>query len=163
MRSTPRVARQRRSRGLHRKHGSRGIPGPPLDRPVDVRQRVRDHGQLRPTPGELLDDDPVTSLVGQALEILVAERTESTIALQSELRRLRLVLFDRSFSRPEHDTVFESFRQTRLRAQRSQSGTNVKDVDRKRSGMARGVQVRVRTRQWCLPLRCETFSVIRML
>ena len=131
---------------------------------MDLRQRVRDHGQLRPTPGELLDDDPVTSLVGQALEILGAERTESTIALQSELRRLRLVLFDRSFSRPEHDAIFESFRQTRLRAQRSQSGTNVKDVDRKRSGMARGVQVRVRPRQWCLPLRCETFSVmIRML
>ena len=86
---------------------------------MDLRQRVRDHGQLRLTPGELLDDDPVTSLVGQALEILVAERTESTIALQSELRRLRLVLFDRSFSRPEHDPIFESFRQTRLRAQRS--------------------------------------------
>ena len=76
---------------------------------MDVRQRVRNHGQLRPTPGQLLDDNPVASLVGQALEILVAERTESTIALQSELWRLRLVLFDRSFLRQEHDSIFESF------------------------------------------------------
>ena len=129
---------------------------------MDVR-RVRNHGQLCPTPGQLLDNDPVASLVGQALEILVAERTEPTIALQSELRRLRVVLFDRSFSRQEHDLIFESFRQTRLRAQRSQSRTNVKDVDRKRSGMARRVQVQVRTRQLCLPLPCQTFSVIRML
>ena len=109
MRSTTRVTRPRRSRGLHREHGSTGIPGPPLDRPVDVRQRVRNHGQLRHSPGQLLDDDPVASLVGQALEILVAERTESTIALQSELRRLRVLLFDRSFSRPEHDSFLNCF------------------------------------------------------
>ena len=70
---------------------------------------MRNHGQLRHSPGQLLDDDTVVSLVGQALEILVAERTESTIALKSELRRLRFVLFDRSFSMQEHDSIFESF------------------------------------------------------
>ena len=123
---------------------------------------MRNYGQLRHSPGQLLDDDPVASLVGQALEILVAERTESTIALQSELRRLRVVLFDRSFSRQEHDSIFESFRQTRLRAQRSQSGTNVKDALRKGSGMAQRVQVQLRTRQLCPPF-IETFIVIRML
>ena len=70
---------------------------------------MRNHGQFRHSPGQLLDDNTVASLVRQALEILVVERTEPTIALQSELRRLRFVLFDRSFPRQENDSIFESF------------------------------------------------------
>ena len=51
-----------------------GPPRSTLDRPVDLRRRVRNHGQLRHTPGQLLDDVTVASLVGQALEILDEER-----------------------------------------------------------------------------------------
>ena len=36
---------------------------------MDLRWRVRNHRQLRHTPGQLLDNVTVASLVGQALEI----------------------------------------------------------------------------------------------
>ena len=93
----------RDAEGVHRQHGSRGAAGTALDRGVDRRQRVRDPGQLRLAPGCLRNRAAAANAVGSPLEVRDAQRAESTIPLQSELRRLRLAVFDRPIQRGVHD------------------------------------------------------------
>ena len=92
MRSFAQPTRQERTCGLHCQHGPARVSGLTLDHPLNPRRRVRGHGQLRPTPGQFPDHDAFAGVVGQALEIRDAQRAESPIVVQSELRRLRIVL-----------------------------------------------------------------------
>ena len=64
---------------------------------------MRDPGQLRFTVDNLRDDRTLVSVVGSALEDRDTEQSESSIALQSELRRLRVIFLDRSFAGQEHE------------------------------------------------------------
>ena len=93
------VPTHRDAEGVHRQHGSRGAAGTALDRCVDRRQRVRDPGQLRVAPGHLRIRAAAANVVGPPLQVRDAQWAESTIPLQPELRRLRLVVFDRPIQR----------------------------------------------------------------
>ena len=135
LQSTPRRTQQAGTRGLHRQHGSSGRTGSTLDRSVDEKRRMRDPGQLRLTLGNVPNDRTLDSLVASSLGLGDTESSESAIAVQSELWRLRVVFSDRSLARQEHERVFESVRQARLRAQRSQSWTDAEDLDRTREGL----------------------------
>ena len=67
---------------------------------------MQDPGQLRLTVGDLLDDPTLTSVVGLALEVGDTEQTESSIPLQSKLRRLRVIFLDPLFVFDKHDYVY---------------------------------------------------------
>ena len=102
LRSIAEIARQERSSGVHREHRPRRTTGSPLVGFVDVRRRMRDPGQLRLTIEDLLEDRTLGDVAQQALEDRDTEQSESSIALQSKLRRLRVIFLDRSFERQEH-------------------------------------------------------------
>ena len=103
LRPTAFAPAHRDAEGVHRQHGSRGAAGTTLDRGVDRPQRVRDPRQLRLAPGRLRNRAAAANVVGPPLQVRDAQRAESSVPLQSELRRLRLAVFDRPITRGVHD------------------------------------------------------------
>ena len=103
LRPTALASAHRDAEGVHRQHGSRGAAGTELDWGVHRRQRVRDPGQLRLAPGRLRNRAAAANVVEPPLQVRDAKRAESSVPLQSELRRLRLAAFNRPFQRGVHD------------------------------------------------------------
>ena len=68
-----------------------------------MRRRMRDPGQLRFTVGVVSDHPTLAEVVGLTLEDRDTEQSESSIALQSKLRRLCVIFLDRSFAGQEHE------------------------------------------------------------
>ena len=95
----------RDAEGVHRQHRSRGSAGAALDRGVDRRQCVRDPGQLRLAPGRLRNRAAAANVVVPPLQVRYAQRAESSIPLQSELRGLCLDVFDRPNERGVHNRL----------------------------------------------------------